>query len=153
MIVPVVIDTPTGLVVVLLARVPERIVSHPLPILMAVSAVLAPFVICEILTPFNVPALIPVATILTPLLVKVASGLVVTVLTVRPLQVQVPPVQAVILGAATLMALVALVPAPAELLIVEETFKPLVVELPVSLVEALMKEKLTKLLVWLLPGL
>ncbi len=68
-------------------------VSHPLPILMAVSAVLAPLVICEILIPLRVPALIPAATIFKPFWVIVEAAQVVLVFGAGLLSIPNQPVQ------------------------------------------------------------
>src|SRR6476660_1874663 len=86
-----------------------RTLSQPLPTARAVSLP-APAVIPEIFRPVRVPALIPADWISKPLLVILAAAPAVRVLTFRPSIVQLPPVQLVMVGAATLRPLMALVP-------------------------------------------
>jgi|SRR3989344_4411856 len=109
--------------------------SQPVPMVKAYS-VPAPAVIELIFAPLRVPDPIPVAFIKTPLLVKVLAAPEVKVFTSTPLQIQLPPEQAVTVGAETLIGFISFVPVVPDVLIIDETFSPLDSEFPEVFVDA-----------------
>src|ERR1700683_404876 len=107
--------------------------SQPVPTDTAVS-VPPPPVMAEMFRPVSLPAEMPVASTSRPCEVMFEAAPEVMVLTCKPSSVQVPLVQAVTVGATKLTPLIALAPAP-EALIVGFTSRPLVVAVPVALLE------------------